>query len=188
MVEVALGSSDDVLVMGDINLDLLGDSNVVIDFKDSVSLLEVHNLVSEPTRLSSTSATLIDVILSSKPQLYSKSRSLSTDSDSISDHNLVAAIRLYDGDKRKPDLKIFRDMKKFNKEEFVSDLFKVPWSLVQIFDEVNDMWSTWKKLFMDVVNSHAPIKKKKRRRQKHNLPWMNQQIIILMREQRDYFH
>ena len=76
-------------------------------------------------------------------------------------------------------------MKQFSKEKFVNDLLKVPWSLIETFDDVNDMWSTWKHLFMDVVNNHASIKKK-RRRQKHNIPWMNTQIINLIRD-RDYF-
>ena len=127
--------------------------------------------------------TLLDVILSSKPQLYSKS--LSTDSDGISDHNLVTAVRLCDGSRKTPDLKFYRDMKQFNKDKFVNDLLKVPWSLIETFDDVNDMWSTWKHLFMDVVNNHAPIKKKQRR-QKHNISWMNTQIVNLIRDW-DYF-
>ena len=103
VMEAALDFSDDIIIIGDINLDLLSDSNTVTNLKDATGMLEVQNLVSQPTRLSSTFATLLDVILSSKPQLYSKS--LCTDSDVISDYNLVTAIRLCDGSRKTPDLK-----------------------------------------------------------------------------------
>ena len=34
----------------------------------------------------------------------------------------------------------------------------VPWSLVESFDDINEMWQTWHHLFMKVVNTHAPQK------------------------------
>ena len=36
------------------------------------------------------------------------------------------------------------------------------------------MWSCWKKIFLDVIDKHAPIKKKRIRNKKY--PWLNARI------------
>ncbi len=37
------------------------------------------------------------------------------------------------------------------------------------------MWEIWKTLFVDVLNKHAPIRSK-RRRKKGNIPWLNREV------------
>ena len=52
-------------------------------------------------------------------------------------------------------LKHIRIMKDFMREN--SYVETVPWSLVESFDDINEMWQTWHHLFM-VVNTHTPQK------------------------------
>ncbi|KAK2566153.1 hypothetical protein P5673_009600 [Acropora cervicornis] len=41
-----------------------------------------------------------------------------------------------------------------------SDLCGVPWDSAFIYDDINDIWAHWYKLFIEVIDRHAPFKKK----------------------------
>lgn len=138
VVENAYRVSDDIAILGDINVDLLSHSRVCTEESDSLSLLQLQNLVVQPTRLTATSATLLDVILSTQPERFSAS--ISIDSSGLSDHNLVSATRLSHAQTTKYTIKYVRSMKSFDKENFMRDLQLVPWSLIDNNDDVNDMW------------------------------------------------
>ena len=40
----------------------------------------------------------------------------------------------------------------------------MPWSVIEQFDDVDDDLDTWEKLFMDVVNTHAPLRERRVKR------------------------
>ena len=69
-------------------------------------------------------------------------------------------------------------MKTFSPGKFRQDLKLVPWSVCDIFDDVDDLYYVWNSLFTD-VNDHAPLKT--RRCKKREVPWMNAEIRELMR-------
>ena len=174
--------SNDVTILGDINVDL-SSSNVPQDVVDVFVLYQLKNIVESPTRVTATSSCLIDVILVSHPHLYSPAQSL--DSCGISDHHLVISCRQSTRRVREPSVQLVRSMKDFNLEKFLSDLEHVPWSVIESIDNIDDKWSMWKDLFLDVVNVHAPLKKR-RYRLKPSLPWINSSILHRIR-QRDKF-
>ena len=72
-----------------------------------------------------------------------------------------------------------RNFKNLNHNEFVADLDNASWSLLDMFDDVNEKLDTWEWIFNDVMNRHAPIVKK-RVKHKPLLPWMNNDILQLM--------
>ena len=43
----------------------------------------------------------------------------------------------------------------FNRDAFIEDLNKVPWSLINSFTDVEDSWDSFKQLFGEVADSHA---------------------------------
>ena len=45
-------------------------------------------------------------------------------------------------------------MKKFNRD----DLRQQPWGNVYHHGNPNEMWGTWKALFMNVIDKHAPLR------------------------------
>ena len=65
------------------------------------------------------------------------------------------------------------------------ELTCLPWSLIEMFDDINDAWSTWKMLFDSVVNRHCPNKTFRPR--KRPCPWFNEEIEN-MKIVRDQFH
>ncbi|CAB3995902.1 115 kDa [Paramuricea clavata] len=56
-----------------------------------------------------------------------------------------------------------RSMKNFNIDRFKNELTSLPWSLVDNLENANDRWELWKSMFMNVVDNHAPLKRKRLR-------------------------
>ena len=52
-----------------------------------------------------------------------------------------------------------RSYKAYDKERFVSDVTIVPFHITSIFDDIDDQAWALSKLFLDIANEHAPIKR-----------------------------
>ena len=76
--------------------------------------------------------------------------------------------------KSKARIAEFRSFKNFDEEAFLSDLRAVPWDSAYVFEEIDDIWSHWENLFKNVVDIHAPIKRRSLRN--NNLPWIDLSI------------
>ena len=135
-------SASDVTLLGDLNVDFLSLSSSVFD---GLELLQLKNLVTSATRVTSTSISLLDVILATTPSLYGPSASL--DSSSISDHNLVCVTRLVPRNIKTPVRFSRRKRSSSSEDDFVENLGTAPWSLVSTFDSLDDQWATWKSIF-----------------------------------------
>ena len=57
---------------------------------------------------------------------------------------------------------------------FLQDLRNVPWDTAYIYDNVDDLWDHWATLFNEILDNHAPIKKKQIRGDQ--LPWITPEI------------
>ena len=67
----------------------------------------------------------------------------------------------------------------FNEEKFIEDLSKQPWEHIYFSaEDPNAMWEIWKKVFLDVLDKHAPLQHKKIRSRK--APWITNDIKNLM--------
>ena len=157
LFEYALSSCDDLLVLGDLKCDLLHPQNNGGEGSDLLDLCDIFNLeclLNEPTRVSSTSKTLIDVILTNN-----KGRFLSTGTlePHISDHRLIYTVMRISLTRKRSRKVICRSYKAYDKERFVSDLTTVPFHITSIFDDIDDQAWAFSKLFLDIANEHAPI-------------------------------
>ena len=65
-------------------------------------------------------------------------------------------------------------MRQFDIDKFLNELKTVPWSSPYIYDDVDDLWHHWAKLYNEVLDKHAPIKKQQVRGDQ--LPWITPQI------------
>ena len=158
LFEHALSSCDDLLVLGDLNCDLLQPQNNGGEGSDLLDLCDIFNLeclVNEPTRVTPTSKTLIDVILTNN-----KGRFLSTGTlePHISDHRLIYTVMRISLARKRSRKVTCRSYKAYDKERFVSDLTTVPFHITSIFDDIDDQAWAFTKLFSDIANEHAPIK------------------------------
>ena len=91
---------------------------------DSYSSLNIKQLITEPTRVTPTSETLIDVIMTSNSALVTDSGVVETH---ISNHYLVHAELNFKTPKPLPTYVISKSYKNYDSESFVSHLAQVPW-------------------------------------------------------------
>ena len=106
-------------------------------------------MIVEPTRVTESSATLIDVILASNKNLVKAAKVMPV---SISDHDLVYAFLKLKRQRPKPTFITTRSFKKYQHEAFLSDISLIPWSFfVNCFDEVNDSLYAFNLLFNEVT-------------------------------------
>ena len=54
-----------------------------------------------------------------------------------------------------------RSFKEFNEIEFNKDLQIVPFDVAYVFDEIDDLYWVWERLYNNVLDGHAPIRCKK---------------------------
>ncbi|XP_063914273.1 uncharacterized protein LOC135130782 [Zophobas morio] len=80
----AIPEYDIVAIVGDFNIDLLNITNVLTD---SMSNFDMFQIIDEATRVTATSATLVDHIFLNKPDLVLNKGTKNT--DAISDHRLL---------------------------------------------------------------------------------------------------
>ena len=127
--------------MGDLNCDLIA-TRYDNDMRKLVSITDTYGLqqlITEPTRITPTTATLIDVIFTNCPDrvVCSGVRHIS-----ISDHSLVFAYRKLSINRtsRGHNVIPYRNFRKFNRENFRNDVASQSWDQIYCSTNPNDMW------------------------------------------------
>ena len=164
--------------MGDINRDLLNNQikNAWTDYMEPFGLTQ---LVSEPTRVTGDSSTLIDHIYANCPENVN---SLNIPKIGLSDHFPIFFTRKMHVQPPKTDHYTisYRSFKNFNEDKFTEDLQSVPWDTIKIFDDTDDIMEAWLDLFLQVVDKHIPIKQH-RVKQKNQPQWLSPEILDAMK-------
>ena len=52
-----------------------------------------------------------------------------------------------------------RNFKKLDVKALLRQLDKLPWTVIEVFDNIDDCWHVWKTLFNSVVDELCPMKK-----------------------------
>ena len=182
LIGYALSHYGEIIVAGDFNIDLLRKkkSNLSTIFSDA----GFTQIIKTATRVTDNTSTLIDHIYTTHPNRIVQSF---VPVYGISDHFPVCFVHKFRGAKSpkcEHDEISYRNLKKLNLDDFIHDLEYAPWSLLEVFDDVNEKLATWELIFNDVANCHMPIVKKRVKR-KCLSPWMNKEIrhLIHLRDQ-----
>ena len=137
------------------NMASMSDSNshLLSDITDPYGL---HQLINEPTRVTDTTSTLIDLIYTNYPEKVASSGVCHV---SISDHSLIFAYRKLSigvASKRHNTIKYW-SFKNFSRDYFRSDIASENWDASDNFKKKNYMWREWKIKFLNVVDTHASL-------------------------------
>ncbi len=165
---------EQVTIMGDFNIDLLKSDNDSTNWLDLMENLQFSQLISEPTRITDKAATLVDHMFTSTPK---RVRAVKVAKISISDHfPTIAVFKDLFGSKHTHTSIKYSCYKHFNKERFIEDFEIAPWEQLQYIDNVDESLGQWYKMFLYIVNKHAPFRKKRVKRA--NQPkWINDEIL-----------
>ena len=74
-----------------------------------------------------------------------------------------------------------RSFKNFDKGSSCSNLSLVPFSKAYVFDDPEDVYWAWEKLFVEVLDDHAPVKSF-RRKHGEQFQFINPELREVMRE------
>ena len=160
--DLALAENKEIIVVGDFNFNILSNEPSSIKWLEKIEDLGLTQLVMEPTRIKGNSSTLIDHILVSHPNSVSTVKVMKCGN---SDHFPICMT--YKGSiskNRDINLIEYRSLKTLDVDLFKYDLENAPWSLIETCDDVDVMIDHFEMIFLNVLNTHATIK---RRRVKH---------------------
>ena len=172
----------ELYLLGDLNVDILT-TNISHNQLTLTSLLDIYGLsqmISDPTRVTPASRTLIDLCLTNAPEKIANSGVLHL---GISDHSLVYMTRKMRYERSDARVIETRQFKNFNKTNFLHDLAQQPWEIVNDQMDPDGMWVVWKDLLMETIDKHAPLKRKQV--SKKNSPWISNELLGKIHK-RDY--
>jgi len=157
-----------ILILGDLTHNLLRlnepEPKALLDFCNCFNLTQVIN---QPTWITELSTSLLDVVLTNNKDLITETKVVP---HSISDHDLIIGTLHLKKPRPKPTYIITRSFKNYNKEAFLEDISKAPWS---------DKLNAFNALFNQDLDQHAPVKTVKVRTRP--CPFINNNIRGLMK-------
>ena len=148
-------------LLGDLNLDRLNPNTSEGRLLLSLEVEQGFEcLITQPTRIATsgnkTTSTLIDVLLSNRPDLFKHSGIYHP---SLSDHCLIYGILKDKMLSHRPKVITFRSYKNFDECHFKESLSMAPWHVGEIFDEIDDQAYYWSTLLRNVIDDQLPLKK-----------------------------
>lgn len=123
-----------------------------------------------PTRVTRCSAALLDHVFVTHPERIIETL---VPIDGLSDHYPICFVhkaRVPKSPKSHNDTVKYQSFKNLDKDRSVYDLNNAPWSLLDIFENVDDKLDTWE------LTQHTPIVEKRVKRKKLP-PWVNGTIM-----------
>jgi hypothetical protein len=176
-------------ILGDLNINYVLDESL---YENPVFMLEnlfnLKQLIVSPTRVTKKSSTLIDIILSNCPDKHTAS---GVQVCSFSDHYLIFTKVNIEKKVKSHNCIRYRDYKKFSEKEFLKDLsehftkLNLSSSNIKNDHDFEDKWKSWKSVFLQISNKHAPFKVSRLKNRTNK--WMTPDIMKLIHK-REYLH
>lgn len=137
MMTKASEESKEMIVLGDMNVNFLvpGDNK---DLKSVFEPLGLKQTIEKPTRITETTRTLIDIVLTNTPANIAGTDVIAT---SIGDHDMPGCVRKINNSRFNPRLITCRDYKTYNAENMKFELKKVDWTPFYSQRNVNEATS-----------------------------------------------
>ena len=174
----------EIIILGDLNADVQSVIPVPSrkDFDELCDDFNFTQLIEEPTRVTSTSSTCIDLILAKDPTRISRTEVIKI---GISDHFLISCERTntVQSDKSRQvghNTLTVRSLACYSPAALIQGLERVDWNCVFLSTNVNNAWANFCTCFKTVLESVAPFKTI--RVKKNNPPWFSSDIRMEISE------
>ena len=160
----------EIILMGDVNIDMQTEND-----KLSTELCHTFgltNLIKRPTCFKTERGTLLDPVLVMNPMRFQNPINIHFGYSDF--HNLVGCVTKLKIPPSNPVTIKYRSYKHFDENKFNADVSFIPFHINEIFDDVNDRFWCINTLFKDVIDEHAPMKKRVSKTQK--VPYMHSEL------------
>ena len=143
------------------------------NIKIFVSSQGLHQLITEPTRISENTSTLLDHILTNSIEKTSQSGIIDV---GLSDHQLIFCTRKVVKNKsgKHKTIKI-RSMKRYSQDLFLEELEKAQFPDYSQFEDMHKAYSHFSDKLLQVLEKIAPIKEV--RIKNHNQEWFDGEVL-----------
>lgn len=169
---------DFVIFGGDLNVDFLNlNSNSLNLLKVFLHKYNLEQIVTQATRVTDTSQTLIDLIVVTDISLINTTNNI--DLENISDHCLVSCNLFLR--KPKPDIKLrtYRDYSSFDYNNFLDDLYRMNWDNVYNKEHPDDIIYFLNEKLNSLFNVHIPLKTSRFTRAP--APWLTDNLKLMIK-------
>lgn len=172
---------DDLICVGDFNIDLLQVNSLKSNnFFEFIDVFGFKQIINSPTRITSTTQTLIDVIIVSNEQSIADSGA--REMHGMSDHLLVFCKIKLKAPCIQACIRTYRDYKNFSLDEFNMNLELIPWNNILQLNNIDEKILFFNENLLQLYNSHVPVKTAKFT--KPPAPWLTD-TVKLMQKLRD---
>jgi hypothetical protein len=181
-IEKACLEDKEMHILGDFNIDY--NANKVSLIKDLETIHNLSQLVNFDTRITQTTSTCIDLVLTSNPKQHLITEPFKIN---LSDHYMVFTVIDTKCKQKMHNHKYatFRAYKNFDVNAFIKEVQNSFENIDFSNDNMYKSWDKWKNMFLNLCDKHAPIRKM-RVRKKH-LPWIDRDVLEKIYE-RDFIH
>ncbi|MGB5437968.1 MAG: endonuclease/exonuclease/phosphatase family protein, partial [Maribacter sp.] len=173
MMDKVKSRNKDIVLLGDFNINL---NNAQTIWNSTTTLLGLHQLVLNPTRITDTTATLIDHIYTDNKKIVSN---VYVSNSSISDHRPIfcsVSMCLPKSGPKGHTTIAYRSFKNFDESAFFRDLSEAPFHSVFHFSVADDAFNHFYNILSTIIDKHVPMRQ---HRVKHARlpPWLTSDII-----------
>ena len=167
-------------ILGDFNVNVMHNKNSGLTkcVSDVCDIFDLCQLISDPTRITDSSKSIIDLIFTSSYEKVSQSGVVDI---GLSDHMMIFCTRkISKGQIGKHQTIQIRSMKNYTAEILNDELCNVDWSGVLNCDNVHDAWCNFKLEFTKVLDKICPVKHI--RLKQRTEPWINSDVLEAIRD------
>lgn len=180
-VSTVIPLADKVFCVGDFNINLLHyESSEVKSACEVFESLGLVQVIDVPTRITPSSSTLIDFILTTDKEMVITSGAES--GALVSDHEFVYCITNVLYTYRVPLYKTCRDFKYLNHKQFENDLRSIPWNNIYDLQDIDSKVNFINENIMCLLDLHAPFRTY--RITKPYAPWLTATIRAMISDRK----
>ena len=174
------------IILGDMNIDHLKPDSSPLKFFNTyfTEPFSFSQIVDKPTRITKTSSTLIDLMLTGNPENVKVHEVV--DTPGISDHCLIFMAYSLKKPKFKPKMITRRDFRNFDENKFKMDMSLAPWGNILAVDDndIDNKVTIYENIHKEVIDRHAPFRTFRVTRPA--TPWFTADIEKLMDDRDKY--
>ena len=175
-MNTTMKENKETIILGDFNINYNEPSDKS-NFKSAINQFGFKQMVNKSTRVTNTSSTLIDLIMTNNPSTLSHVNAIAT---SLSDHDMVACIRKLNTQRYEPKTIKARNYSNYDAAKMKEDVSKIDWGPIYQTRDVSSALLYFCNQLKTVFNEHAPFVEK--RVKGKNCPWLNQNVRKSMKE------
>lgn len=180
-------SDFETIILGDFNANAICKNpkdSIFKAMKHFCYMFDFTQLIRDPTRVTASSETAIDLIFVSDPQKVCQSGVITI---GVSDHFMTFCTRkILKGQINRHKTVKLRSMKNYTTDGFITKLSAIDWSLIMSSSNLEYAWSNFKTNFLAVIDDIAPFRSVRVKQRAE--PWFDSDLreLIQKRDQTLY--